>query len=56
MCVCANFQAKQTTLNFSAEICPKMDLGSAIQKAIIGTRISILDLPCVPILSQNKQI
>ena len=32
MCVCANFQVKQTALTFSAQICPKMDLGLAIQK------------------------
>ena len=30
MCVCASFQAKQTALTFSAEICPKLDLGLAI--------------------------
>ena len=40
MCVCANFQAKQTALTFSAQICPKMDLGLAIQKNIVGIRIS----------------
>ena len=56
MCVCANFQAKQTALTFSAQICPKMDLGLAIQKNIVGIRISILDIPCVPIFSQNEQL
>ena len=25
--ICANFQTKQTTLTFSAQICPKMDFG-----------------------------
>ena len=56
VCVCANFQAKQTALTFSAQICPKMDLGLTIQKTIVGIRISILDIPCVPIFSQNEQL
>ena len=50
MCVCANFSAKQTALTFPAQICPKMDLGLTIRKTIVGIRISILDIPCVPIL------
>ena len=45
MCMCANFQAKQTALTFSAQIFPKMDLGLAIQKTIVGIRFSILDIP-----------
>ena len=40
MCVCANFQVKQTALTFSAQICPKMDLGLAIQRTIVRIRIS----------------
>ena len=57
MCMCANFQAKQTDLTFSAQISPKMDLGLlAIQKTIVEIRISILDIPCVPIFSQNEQL
>ena len=56
MCLCANFQAKQTALTFSAQICPKMDLGLAIQKTIVRIRISILDIPYVPIFSQNEQL
>ena len=56
VCVCANFQAKQTALTFSAQIYRKMDLGLAIQKNIVGIRISILDIPCVPIFSQNEQL
>ena len=56
MCVCANFQEKQTALIFKAQICPKMDLGLAIQKTIVGIRISILDIPCVPIFSQNEHL
>ena len=56
MCVCASFQPNWTSVTFSAQICPKMDLGLAIQDAIVGTRISILDIPCVPIFSQNGKL
>ena len=55
MCMCANFQAKQTAFIFSAQICPKMDLWLAVQKTIAGIRISIIDIPCVPIFSQNER-
>ena len=33
-----------------------MDLGLEIQKAIVGIRISILDIQCVPIFIQNEQL
>ena len=56
ICMCAIVQGKQTALTLSAQICPKVDQGLAIQKIIVGIRISILDIPCVPILSQNKQL
>ena len=56
MRVCANFQAKQKALIFSAQVCPKMDLGLAIQKTIVRIRISILEIPCVPIFNQNEQL
>ena len=56
MCVCATFQAKQTAWTFSAQICPKVDLGLAIKKTIVGIRISILDIPSVPSFSQNKPL
>ena len=56
MCVCASCQVKQTGLTFSAQICPEMDLGLAIQKTIAGIRISILDISCVPMFSQNEQL
>ena len=56
MCVCASFQAKQTALIFSAQICSKVDLGLAIQETIVGIRISILDIPYVPSFSQNEQL
>ena len=40
----ATFQAKQTALTFSAQICPKMDLGLEIKITNVGIRISILDM------------
>ena len=70
----ANFQEKRKTLNFSAQICPKMELELEIQKTNVGTslnfliqawpgmdlgleirktnveiKISIIEIPCVPI-------
>ena len=56
VCVCANFQEKQTALTFSAQIFTKMDIGLTIQKTIVGIRITILDIPCVPIFSQNEKL
>ena len=56
MCVCANFQAKHTALTFLAQIYPKMDLGLAIQKTIVGIRINIVETLCVPIFSQTRQL
>ena len=56
VCVCANFQAKQTSLTFSAQICPKICFRLEIQKTNVGIRIRILDIPCVPIFSQNGQL
>ena len=52
----ANFQLKQTALTFLAQICPKRKLGFEIQKTNIGIRISILEIPCVPIFRQNGQL
>ena len=52
--MCANFQAKQTALTFLAQICPKMDLGLQIQKTNVGIKISILEIPCVPIFRQKR--
>ena len=40
MCRFAKFQAKQTTLTFSVQICPKMDLGLGIQKTHVGIRMN----------------
>ena len=56
MCVCANFQAKQTGLTFSAQICPKMDLGLETEKSSVGIRINIAETLCVPIFSQSGQL
>ena len=39
--MCANFQAKQRALTFSAQVCPKMDLWLEIEKTNIGIKISI---------------
>ena len=44
VCVSSNFQAKQIASTFSAQICPKMDLGLEIQKANVRIRISILEI------------
>ena len=40
---------------FLAQICPKRKLGFQIQKTNVGIRISILEIPCVPIFRQNGQ-
>ena len=56
MCGFAKFQAKQTTLTFSVQICPKIDLGLGIQKATVRIRISIVKMPCMPIFRKNEQL
>ena len=53
--MCANFQSKWTTLNFSAQICPKKDLGFETEKNNGGIRINIVKTLCVPIYSQTGQ-
>ena len=52
----ANFQTKQTTLTFLTQICPKKNLEFEIHKTNVGIRISILEIPCVPIFKQNKRL
>ena len=54
--MCTNFQAKQTTLTFLAQIGPKMNLGLEIHKTNVGTRISIVKMPCVLIFRKNEQL
>ena len=54
--MCVNFRLKQITLTFLAQICPKRKLGFEIQKTNVGIRISILEIPCVPIFRQNGQL
>ena len=48
--MCANFQRKWTTLNFSAQICPKNDLGLETEHNV-NIRINIDETLCVPIFS-----
>ena len=47
--MCANFQVNQTMLIFLAQICPKRKLEFEIQKTNVGIRISMLEIPSVPI-------
>ena len=54
--MCANFQAKWTTLPFFAQIFPKGNLELEIHKANAGIRINILKIPVVPIFRQNAQL
>ena len=41
---------------FLAQICPKGKLGFQIQKTNIGIKISIFEIPYVPILKQKEQL
>ena len=43
-------------MTFLAQIYPKRKLGFEIQKTNVGIRISILEIPCVPIFRQNGQL
>ena len=52
----ANLHSKRTTLNFSAQISSKIDLGLEIEKINVGIRINIIDIIYVPIFSQNRQL
>ena len=54
--MCANFKEKRTTLTFLVQICPKGNLDLEIQKTNFGIRISILEIPRVPIFRQNDQL
>ena len=46
----------ETALTYSAQICPKLDLELKIQKNNVGIKLSILDIPYVPIFSRNGQL
>ena len=54
--ICTNFQVRQTTLTFLAQICPKRKLGFEIQKNNVGIRISMLEIPCVAISRENVEL
>ena len=47
------FQTKQTTLTFLAQTCPNISLGFEIQKTNVRIRISILQIPGVPVFRLN---
>ena len=43
-------------MTFLVQICPKRKLRFEIQKTNVGIRISILEISCVPIFRQNRQL
>ena len=51
--MCTNFQVKQTTLTFLAQICPKIDLWSEIQKTTVRININVVKMPCMPIFRKK---
>ena len=51
----SNVQLKGTTLNISAQICPKKDLGFETEKNNVGIRINFVETLCVPIFDQIGQ-
>ena len=53
--MCVNFKVKQTALTFFGPSLSKRNLELKIQKTNVGIRISILEIPCVPIFRQNGQ-
>ena len=48
-------QTNSSNFTSWAQVFPKMDLGLEIQKTNVGIRISILNITCMPLLSQNGQ-
>ena len=54
--LCANIQAKQTTWALQFKFDQKMELRLEIQKTNVGVIISILEILCVSIFRQNKQL
>ena len=51
--MCTNFQAKRTTLTFLTQICTKTNFGVGISKIYVWIRNQHLQIPCVPISSEN---
>ena len=43
-------------MNFSAQICPKKDLGFKTEKNNVGIKINIFETLCVPIFSQTGEL
>ena len=43
-------------MTYLVQISPKRKLGFQIQGTNVGIRISILEIPCVPIFRQNRQL
>ena len=43
-------------MTFLDQTCPKSKLRFEIQETNVGIRISILEIPCVPILRQSRQL
>ena len=54
--MCANFQAKRTTLTFFAQISQKWILGSEFEKSKSGYGINASNISWVLIFSQNGQL
>ena len=50
------FSVETDNFTFLTQICPKRKLGFEIQKHNVGIRISILEIPCVPIFRWNGQL
>ena len=50
------FSVETDNFTFLAQICPERKLGFEIQKHNVGIRISILEIPCVPIFRWNGQL
>ena len=50
------FSVKTNNFDFLAQICPKKKLGFEIRKTNARIKISIFEIPCVPIFRQNEQL
>ena len=50
------FSVTTDNLTFLPQICAKRKLGFEIPKTNVGIRISIFEIPCVPIFRQNGQL